>query len=156
MAHTKHGETTTIQLIVPVEAKKALETMAEREAIASVSALVRQLLTNYCQYNGLDVSFNVGQWGGKRESAALRSQQASKGQVPVAAHIADGKIYVTLADGRVIAHPVAWYPWLVNATPTQQANIQLEPSAIIWPDLDEGLSIDGMLKGPLPGKKNTA
>lgn len=138
---------------MPVEAKKALEKMAEIEDMPSVSALVRQLLSNYCQQNGLAVDFSVGRWGGGRECPnglkELKSQQIGDGDLPVEARVEDGKVVVRLADGRIIATPVTWYPWLASAAPEQQANFQLGPLAIYWPDLQEGLSIEGMLKGQM-------
>jgi hypothetical protein len=70
---------------------------------------------------------------------------------PVAAFIRDGKVWVTLADGRVIANPLDWHPWLADATPDQQANMELHGLSVDWPDLDEGLDIQGMLQGIRPG-----
>lgn len=57
---------------------------------------------------------------------------------------------VTLRDGRVIATPLDWYPRLAEATPDQLANVELGLSGVHWPDLDEDLSIDGMLRGVRP------
>jgi Protein of unknown function (DUF2442) len=54
---------------------------------------------------------------------------------------------VTLADGRKIVTPLAWYPKLMSALATQRANYELMPIGIHWPDLDEDLGIVGMLKG---------
>jgi hypothetical protein len=58
-----------------------------------------------------------------------------------------GDLVVTLADGRKIATPLEWYPRLRAATPKQRANFEIMPMGIHWPDLDEDLSITGMLKG---------
>lgn len=58
-----------------------------------------------------------------------------------------GELVVTLADGRKIATPLAWYPRLKKATAKQRANFEIMPMGIHWPDLDEDLSIAGMLKG---------
>ncbi len=69
---------------------------------------------------------------------------------PVEVIIRDGKVWVTLADGRVIANPVDWHPWLAKATPEQQAHIELGVFSVDWPDLDEGLDIEGMLHGIRP------
>jgi hypothetical protein len=139
-----------LQLVIPKEAYAALKTMAKREEIKSVSELVRRLLESYCQNAGLDVSFHIGDWGGKRQKAtALKSQQADESLQPIDIKRADGKIVVTLADGRVIAHPLAWYPWLMNATPEQFANYTANPTTIYWPDLEDGLSIDTLLRGPV-------
>ncbi len=66
---------------------------------------------------------------------------------PVAVHIADGKIWVTLQDGRTIANPLAWHPWLAGASPAAAAHVELDALSVYWPDLDEGLDIEGMLRG---------
>jgi hypothetical protein len=69
---------------------------------------------------------------------------------PVAVDIYDGKAWVILADGRVIANPLDWHPWLAQATPEQQANVEYNVFSVDWPDLDEGLDIQGMLMGIRP------
>jgi hypothetical protein len=57
------------------------------------------------------------------------------------------ELVVTLADGRKIATPLDWYPRLKNATSAQRQNYEIMPMGIHWPDIDEDLSIAGMLKG---------
>jgi hypothetical protein len=57
------------------------------------------------------------------------------------------ELVVTLADGRRIATPLEWYPRLKSATARQRANFEIMPMGIHWPDLDEDLSIAGMLQG---------
>lgn len=69
---------------------------------------------------------------------------------PVEVAIRDGKVWVTLADGRVIANPLDWHSWLANATPEQKAHVELDVFSVNWPDLDEGLDIEGMLRGIHP------
>lgn len=56
---------------------------------------------------------------------------------------------VDLFDGRTISVPLAWYPRLFKATPTQRANWQVSGGGfgIHWPDLDEDLSVEGLLRG---------
>ena len=73
---------------------------------------------------------------------------------PAAVHIGSGMVWVTLADGRVIGNPLSWHPWLDHATPEQQANYELSAFSIDWPDLDEGLDIEGMLRGIKPRLKS--
>ncbi|MBI5667026.1 MAG: DUF2442 domain-containing protein [Chloroflexi bacterium] len=69
---------------------------------------------------------------------------------PTAVNIQDGKLRVTLEDERTISTPLRWYPWLENATPEQQNTVELLPDAIYWPELDEGLEVEGMLRGIRP------
>jgi Protein of unknown function (DUF2442) len=57
------------------------------------------------------------------------------------------ELVVTLIDGRRIATPLAWYPRLQEASAAQRANFEIMPMGIHWPDLDEDLSVAGMLKG---------
>ncbi|MFC3713605.1 DUF2442 domain-containing protein [Sphingoaurantiacus capsulatus] len=62
---------------------------------------------------------------------------------------AHDQLVVDLRDGRTIATPIIWYPRLRDATPEQRANWQLIGSGggIHWPDVDEDLSVEGMLAG---------
>jgi hypothetical protein len=56
-------------------------------------------------------------------------------------------------DGRSISVPLAWYPRLLNASPKQRKNWQISGGgyAIHWPDIDEDLSSEGLLRGaPAP------
>lgn len=56
---------------------------------------------------------------------------------------------VALMDGRSISVPLAWFPRLLSATPEQRA--RWEPAGagygIHWPELDEDLSTEGLLRG---------
>jgi hypothetical protein len=56
---------------------------------------------------------------------------------------------VSLRDGRVISVPLVWYPRLLNATPAQRRNWKIAGGGygIHWPDLDEDLSTEGLLRG---------
>jgi Protein of unknown function (DUF2442) len=57
------------------------------------------------------------------------------------------ELVVALSDGRKIATPLAWYPRLQKASAAARANYEIMPMGIHWPDIDEDLSIAGMLKG---------
>ena len=61
----------------------------------------------------------------------------------------DARLVVDLMDGRTIAVPLAWYPRLANATPQQRSHWQLAGGGdgIDWPDIDEDLSTEGLLRG---------
>ncbi|MEO6091409.1 MAG: DUF2442 domain-containing protein [Novosphingobium sp.] len=69
----------------------------------------------------------------------------------------DDTLTVDLIDGRTISVPIAWYPRLLAATREQRA--RWEPCGggygIHWPDVDEDLSTEGLLRGaPAPnGRK---
>ncbi|MCA1241267.1 DUF2442 domain-containing protein [Stappia stellulata] len=66
---------------------------------------------------------------------------------PVAAHCTESELVVTLADGVRLVTPLWWYPRLLQATPEQRRVIELSPFGVHWPEIDEDLSIEGMLKG---------
>lgn len=69
-----------------------------------------------------------------------------RAEQPVGVEIKNNQVSVTLADGRIISNPLDWHPWLKNATPVQQSNVELWVFSIWWPDLDEGLDIEGMIR----------
>ena len=63
-------------------------------------------------------------------------------------------ISVDLMDGRTIEVPLAWYPRLMQASVEQRENWRACAGGfgIHWPELDEDLSTEGMLRGaPAPG-----
>lgn len=65
----------------------------------------------------------------------------------------DDVLIVDLFDGRTISVPLAWYPRLLSATPDQRANWRVAGGGfgIHWPDVDEDLSTEGLLRGaPAP------
>ena len=62
----------------------------------------------------------------------------------------DGQsLIVDLVDGRTISAPLAWYPRLLNAAPEKRARWELAGGGygIHWPDLDEDLSTESLLRG---------
>lgn len=63
--------------------------------------------------------------------------------------ISENTLRVRLADGRKVSVPLAWYPRLVAATREQRDNWKLAGGGygIHWPELDEDLSVDGLLRG---------
>lgn len=64
--------------------------------------------------------------------------------------VIDGdRLAVELMDGREIAVPLVWYPRLADATLEQRAHWQIAGGGygIHWPDIDEDISTDGMLRG---------
>ena len=56
---------------------------------------------------------------------------------------------VSLKDGRVISVPIVWFPRLANATPKERKNWRVSGGGfgIHWPDVDEDLSTEGLLRG---------
>lgn len=70
-------------------------------------------------------------------------------------HFTEDTLSVDLMDGRTITVPLAWYPRLLHATPEQRNNWEKCGGGygIHWPDIDEDLSTEGLLRGaPAPRK----
>jgi hypothetical protein len=64
-------------------------------------------------------------------------------------------LIVTLSGGQEIRTPLWYYPRLLNATPDQRSHYEIMPMGIHWPDVDEDLSIQGLLQGiKAPGAIN--
>ena len=61
----------------------------------------------------------------------------------------DDRLIVDLMDGRTIAVPLAWYPRLLSATPEQRTDWEIAGAGygIHWPQIDEDLSVEGLLRG---------
>lgn len=71
----------------------------------------------------------------------------------------ENRLIVDLKDGRTIAVPMAWYPRLRDASPEQRAVWRTVGAGygIHWPDIDEDLSTEGLLRGaPAPGWNRVA
>ncbi len=72
--------------------------------------------------------------------------------------ITDDTLSVTLMDGRTISVPLAWYPRLLNASEAQRKNWRIGGGGygIHWPDVDEDLNTEGLLRGaPAPRQPST-
>ncbi len=70
-------------------------------------------------------------------------------------HFSEDNLIVDLMDGRTISVPLAWYPRLLHASVEQRGRWQLAGGGfgIHWPDIDEDLSTEGLLRGaPAPRK----
>ncbi len=61
----------------------------------------------------------------------------------------DSMLIIELADGRSISAPLVWFPLLSKASKEQLENWQLlgDGEGIHWPDIDEDLSVAGLLIG---------
>jgi Protein of unknown function (DUF2442) len=56
-------------------------------------------------------------------------------------------MWVELADGRTLGVPLAWFPRLLHATPAQREQVELSRVGLHWEDLDEDISVAGLLAG---------
>jgi hypothetical protein len=69
--------------------------------------------------------------------------------------VTEDELTVSLVDGRRVSVPLAWFPRLLHASHAQRSNWQLlgDGEGIHWPDVDEDLSVVGILRGtPAPSK----
>lgn len=76
--------------------------------------------------------------------------------VPNAENVAvtEDTLSVELSDGRSISVPLAWFPRLVHATPEERSHWRLigKGQGIHWEDLDEDISVEGLLAGRPSGE----
>jgi hypothetical protein len=81
-------------------------------------------------------------------------------QIPSAhdVKVTDDTLGVDLGDGRTISVPLAWFPRLVHATPEERNNWRLIGSGegIHWRNLDEDISIEGLLAGHASGESQVS
>lgn len=71
---------------------------------------------------------------------------------PTSASVEGDRIRVDLEDGRTILFPTAWYPRLAHATREELATVELGGIGLHWPDLNEDISIAGLLAGGPSGE----
>ena len=57
------------------------------------------------------------------------------------------QMWVHLDDGRVLGVPLAWYPRLRHGSVDDRALVWISPSGLHWDELDEDISIAGLLAG---------
>ncbi len=89
----------------------------------------------------------------------MRTSDVKPGERVKSVRFTDDTLVVDLLDGRTISVPLVWYPRLLSATPAQRANWRLAGGGfgIHWPDVDEDLSTEGLLRGaPAPRASGTA
>jgi Protein of unknown function (DUF2442) len=63
-------------------------------------------------------------------------------------------LVVEFVDGRTLTVPLAWYPRLLHGTPAERAHWRLigNGMGVHWPDLDEDISVEGLLAGRRSGE----
>ncbi|MBN2444905.1 MAG: DUF2442 domain-containing protein [Spirochaetales bacterium] len=68
--------------------------------------------------------------------------------------VTDDTLTVNLDDGRTISVPLGWYPRLLYGTEKERNNVKLigKGEGLHWPDLDEDISIKGLLAGHKSGE----
>ena len=83
------------------------------------------------------------------DSASLRA---------TAVHVTSDTLMIELADGRSIAAPLAWYPRLLHGSENERGNFRFigGGEGIHWPDLDEDISIEGIVAGRPSGESQSS
>jgi len=56
-------------------------------------------------------------------------------------------MWLDLSDGRVLGVPLAWFPRLLAGTPQDRDQVRISPRGLHWENLDEDISIAGLLEG---------
>ena len=81
-------------------------------------------------------------------------------QVPNAENvtITEDTLTVDLSDGRTISAPLAWFPRILQATPEERKNWRLigKGQGIHWDDIDEDISVEGLLAGRPSGESQVS
>ncbi|HLH21354.1 MAG TPA: DUF2442 domain-containing protein [Chloroflexota bacterium] len=72
--------------------------------------------------------------------------------------VSDDALTVELSDGRVLTAPLAWFPRLMHATPAERTHWRLigRGQGIHWEDLDEDISVEGLLAGRRSGESQAS
>jgi hypothetical protein len=73
-------------------------------------------------------------------------------------HSTEDTLTVDLSDARTISVPLGWYPRLEHASPEERANWRLigKGHGIHWDDIDEDISVEGLLAGKPSGESQTS
>ena len=66
---------------------------------------------------------------------------------PLAVRFDEDSFWVDLEDGRTLGIPLAWFPRLLHGAPESREKFFLSPDGIHWEELDEDISIAGLLAG---------
>lgn len=76
----------------------------------------------------------------------------------VSIEITHDALIVELSDGRAVSVPLAWYPRLLQATAKERSNWRLigKGQGIHWNDLDEDISVEGLLAGRRSGESQAS
>ena len=72
--------------------------------------------------------------------------------------VTEDAVIVDLPDGRTVVVPLPWHPRLAHGTPEERANWRLigRGEGIHWPDLDEDISVAGLLAGRASGETQSS
>lgn len=66
---------------------------------------------------------------------------------PLAVRFDEYSFWVDLDDGRTLGVPLAWFPRLLHGSPEARLKVELSRMGLHWEELDEDISIAGLLAG---------
>jgi hypothetical protein len=85
-------------------------------------------------------------------SSDVKSQRAYVPNTALAKSVDfdEDMMHVLLTDGRRISIPIVWFPLLLRASPEQRTNYEIGSggTSLHWLELDEDLSVAGLMAGP--------
>lgn len=72
--------------------------------------------------------------------------------------VSDEAVQFELSDGRAVSAPLAWYPRLAHGTAAERAHWRVigRGAGVHWPDLDEDISVEGVLAGRPSGESQAS
>ena len=78
--------------------------------------------------------------------------------VATSVEVTSETLSVELSDGRTIAVPLAWYPRLSHAKPTERKSWRLIAAGrgVHWPEIDEDISVANLLAGQPSGESQAS
>jgi hypothetical protein len=79
----------------------------------------------------------------------MRGSEVKPGERVKDVRFTEDTMAVDLIDGRTIVVPLAWYPRLLDANPERRGSWKISSAGygVHWPDVDEDLSTEGLLRG---------
>ncbi len=72
----------------------------------------------------------------------------------ISVRVTKDALVMDMSDGRSVSAPLAWYPRLMHGSPAERGNWRLigGGEGIHWSDLDEDISVEGVLAGRPSGE----
>ena len=72
--------------------------------------------------------------------------------------VSDDSLTVDLSDGRTVSVPLSWYPRLLHGRASERDNWRLigQGEGVHWPDLDEDIDVDALLRGRRSGESQSS
>ncbi|MCX6599650.1 MAG: DUF2442 domain-containing protein [Acidobacteria bacterium] len=79
----------------------------------------------------------------------MNASQPNPGERVRDVHFTEDTLAVDLVDGRTIIVPLTWFPRLLDASMEQRFHWKISGAGygIHWPEIDEDLSTEGLLRG---------